>query len=125
MPLAPVIASPGRGPYFGPMLAAILRLLTMAALAMMPIGMASAGAGPVHHAPSAASAGHCDDQDGQPAEERRDGLPGCTAGCSMFMADLASADAPLAVLGQLTPLPPARRWLSLPPETATPPPKPA
>ena len=107
------------------MLAALLRLLTVAALALMPVGMASASAGPLHHAPSGAGAGHCDDQDGQPAEQPRDLLPGCTAGCSMLVADLACADAPAAVLAQLTVAPPPRLWLSLPPETATPPPKPS
>ena len=123
MPLGPVIASPSSEPYFRAMFTAFLRLLTLVALVVMPFGMSAASAGPAPHAPAAATAGHCDEQGGQPAEDPGDRLAGCTAGCSMFIAEIAPAEAPVAIGAQSLVRPIARRWSSLPPETATPPPK--
>ena len=123
MPLATAIAGSSAGAYFAPMLAALLRLLTVAALALMPLGMATASASPTRHAPAAAGQGHCDDQGGQPSDESRDPLAGCAGGCSMFLAAQDRADELVAALALLTVASPAQRWVSLPPETATPPPK--
>ena len=105
------------------MFTAFLRLLAVVALVAMPFGMSAASAGPAHHAPAEATAGHCDEQGGQPAEDPGDRLAGCTASCSMFMADIAAAEAPVALAAQSKVRPIARHWSSLPPETATPPPK--
>ena len=126
MPLAVAIAGSSSGAYLAPMLAAILRLLTIAALALMPFGMAAASAAvPVHHPQASSSAGHCDDQDGEPSRESQDPLPGCSAGCSMFMAEKEPTPETIVAASQSTAASIARRWSSLPPETATPPPKPA
>ena len=122
MSLTPVIASPCSPAYFRVMFSAVLRLLTVAALVVMPFGMSAASIGSAQHA-SVANKGHCDDQSGKPAEEPVDRLAGCTAGCSMFMAEIAPAEAPIAVLGEAVAGPILQPWLSLPPETATPPPK--
>ena len=123
MPLTPVIASPCWRAYFRGMFTALLRLLALAALVVMPFGMSAASAGPAHHAPAAAAAGHCDEQGGQPAEDPGDRLAGCTAGCSMFIAEIAPPEAPIVLLGQAMTGMVEQRWSSLPPETATPPPK--
>lgn len=123
MPLAPVIASPCWPAYFRGMFTAFLRLLAVVALVVMPFGMSAASAGPAHHAPAAAPAGHCDEQGNQPVEDPGDRLDGCTAGCSMFMADSAPADKAIELIGEAVAGPIAQRWSSLPPETATPPPK--
>jgi hypothetical protein len=103
------------------MFSAFLRLLTLAALAMMPFGMA-ASASPAHHSAAAASAAHCDEQPGEPAQDTRDPA-GCTAGCSMFMAAPVTAGEGLAGISEPALLPIATSSPSLPPETATPPPK--
>lgn len=119
----PVIVIRCSGAYFAPMLAALLRLLTVAALTLMPFGMGAANASGTRHAPTMAGAGHCDEQDGQPIEKSRDLLAGCPAGCSMFIAELARPEEPTSLLGQVADFPPVERWTSLPAETATPPPK--
>jgi hypothetical protein len=104
------------------MIAAFLRLLTVAGLALMPFSMAAASTAPSHHAPAFASAGDCDNQDGQPSQEKRDSLAGCSAGCSMFMAEQVSTKAPIFAATTKASGPLVTIWPSLPPETATPPP---
>jgi hypothetical protein len=119
----PVIAGPCSSAYFAPMLAALLRLLTAAALALMPFGMAAASVSPAQHAPAASSA-HCDKQGSKPSEETpADGLAGCTAGCSMFIAEISAARGPVQAMAQIADGPREERWTNLPAETATPPPK--
>src|SRR5688572_20627404 len=103
--------------------AAILRLLTLAALVLMPFGMsAAASAAPIHHAPAAVSAGHCDER-GEPAGQSRDQATDCAVSCSM----LALAEARIQEPVQAPPIAPARplleRGTGLHPDTATPPPK--
>jgi hypothetical protein len=105
------------------MFAALLRLLMVASLALMPFGMAAASAAATHHAPAAPIAGHCDDKSGEPSEESHDRLTGCAAGCSMFIAEHVSASEPATALAQSGDRLPAKRWTSVPAETATPPPK--
>jgi hypothetical protein len=123
VPLIPAIASSSGAAYLPVMPALIIRLLTLAALALMPFGMSAAAAGPAPHAAAPPAAGPCDEQGGRASDESADRPAGCSAGCPMFVADLVPTAAPLVAVGQ-TPAPPlAGRWLSLPPETATPPPK--
>ena len=103
--------------------AVILRLLTLAALVLMPFGMGAASAGPIHHAPAAVGAGHCDEPGGEPAGQSRDQATDCAVSCSM----LALADARIDEPVQAPRVPPARplleRGTGLHPDTATPPPK--
>ena len=123
MPLRAVIAGQRRAAYFAPMLAALLRWLTVTALALMPFGMPAASAAPVHHAPTAAGTGHCDQKSNKASDESPDGVAGCTAGCSMFIAELSPFALPAAHHNAMADRQPAQRWTSLPAETATPPPK--
>ena len=103
--------------------ALIIKMLTLVAILAMPFGMGAASASPGHHAPIAAEAGHCGEQGREPAKKTPDHLAGCAAGCAMFIADSAAAIDRLAVPSQMMGQRPAKRWTSLPAETATPPPK--
>ena len=100
----------------------ILRLLTLAALVLMPFGMNPASAAPVHHSPAAA-ASHCDEQGNQPAEQSQDAAVDCALACSMVAtteARIADQAARLRLpVGSLL----AERGSGLHPDTATPPPK--
>ncbi len=101
----------------------IIRLLTLAALALMPFGMQAASARPVQHGPAAGAAGHCDERDGQPAGHSPDRGIDCTMACSILTGAEAGVENPAPTLG----LPPRRplpeRGAGLHPDTATPPPK--
>lgn len=104
--------------------ALILRLLTLAALLLMPLGMQAASANPVHHAPAAATtAGHCDEQGGQPAGRSPDQAVDCTMACSMLPAVEARAQDPAPIRGLPSQRPLAEPGAGLHPDTATPPPK--
>ena len=102
--------------------AVILRLLSLLALLAMPFGMEMAGAAPQQPAP-VASAEHCGQHGGQPADEPVKHSADCTMGCSMLVAaELQVADpAPRVRLPAQRPL--GERGTGLHPETATPPPK--
>lgn len=116
----PVIASQSSRAYFTLMPALILKMLSLVALVLMPLGMSAASAGPVHHAPAAA-AQHCDEPGGQPVQspDARD----CAMTCSMLVSAQAGPAEPVPVLR----LPSARllaeSGAGLHPDTATPPPK--
>ena len=101
----------------------ILRLLTLVALVLMPFGMGPASANPVHEAPPAVSAGHCDEPGGQPVKESSGQAIDCAMVCSMLAATGAGVAAP----GTHPPLPIgwplAERGSGLHPDTVTPPPK--
>jgi hypothetical protein len=101
----------------------VLRLLTLLALVLLPFGMGTAGAMPTHHAPAAATAQHCDERGGQPAEQSRDEVMDCAVSCSM----LAVAEVQVEELSVAQPVliapPIAERHGGLHPDTATPPPK--
>jgi len=103
--------------------ALILRLMTLLALALMPFGMGAASAAPVHHAPAAATAQHCDEHGGQPAKASPDQALDCAMACSMLVAAEARVEEPAPLIR----LPAAglliERSAGLHPETATPPPK--
>ena len=81
-----VIVRTGFGPYVARMIAALLRLLTLLALVLMPLGMtgAPATASPMPASHAMASANHCDeqgDQDEAPAPKMD-----CTAMCTALPA---------------------------------------
>ena len=103
--------------------AVILRLLTLVALVLMPFGMGAAIAGPVHHSPAAASAGHCDEPVGEPAEPSRDGAMDCLVSCSMVALAEVQIDEPTPALHVPAARPLAERGAGLHPDPATPPPK--
>ena len=105
--------------------ALILRVLTLVALVLMPFGMSAAIGAQAQHAPEHAAQSHCDDQRGQPAKSIPDQTAGCTAACSMLIADHAEVDGPVVAVRPENAGPIAKRWTSHPPETATPPPKPS
>ena len=100
----------------------VLRLLALLALVLMPFGMGTASAIPVHHAPAAA-AQHCDEHGGQPAGQSRDKAMDCAVSCSMLAVAEARIDRPSAALPVPTARPLAERDAGLHPDTATPPPK--
>ena len=120
-PSALDIAGSSAGAYRPTMAALILRVLTLAALALMPFGMGAGAAAAVPQSPAAAV--HCGEHGGQPAKQAPDQVAGCTAACSMMIAEPSRVDAVALVAAPATMFAPAKRWTSLPPETATPPPK--
>jgi len=101
----------------------VLKLLTLLALVLMPLGMSAAGAMTANHAPDAATAQHCDDHGGQPTDQSGDWSMDCAISCSMLVIAEVQVDAPVAV----RPVPTAQRLVHLDaglhPDTATPPPK--
>jgi hypothetical protein len=103
--------------------AAILKLLTLVALALMPFGMSAASAAPVHHAPAAGAARHCDEQGGQPAQTSSDKALDCAMACSMLVAAEARVEEPAPAVRLPAGRKPAERATGLHPDTATPPPK--
>ncbi|HEU5286334.1 MAG TPA: hypothetical protein VFU20_07485 [Sphingomicrobium sp.] len=106
------------------MAATILRLLTLAALLLMPFGMQTASATPVHHASAAATAaGHCDEQGGQPAGRSPDQAVDCAMACSMLAAAEIRAGDAVPIRGLPLQRPLADPGAGLHPDTATPPPK--
>lgn len=103
--------------------AVILRLLTLAAVVLMPFGMGAAVATAAHHAPASAAAGHCEEQESQPAEQSSDQAIDCAIACSMLATTEARADEPAPSLCLARGRPLAERGSGLHPDTATPPPK--
>ena len=103
--------------------ATILRLLTLVALVLMPFGMSTASALPVHHAPAAAAAQICDEHGGQPSEQSPAMAMDCAVSCSMLAMTEARIDRLRVALPVLTERPLADRNAGLHPDTATPPPK--
>ena len=101
----------------------VLKLLSLLALVLMPLGMSTAGAMPVHHAPTAATAEHCDGHGRQPTEQSRDASMDCAISCSMLAIAEVQVDAPPAA----APVPAVQTLVQLDaglhPDTATPPPK--
>ena len=105
------------------MTSALLRLLTLLALVLMPIGMtnARAAASPMPESHDMAMAGHCNEQSGE--DETLVSKMDCTAMCAALIA----TDAP-ALTSILKPKAPRTIAISTPfvgvvPEIATPPPK--
>lgn len=117
----PVIASQGSRAYFALMPALILKMLTLVALVLMPLGMSAASAAPVDHAPAATTAGHCEESGSQPVQSSE--AMDCAMTCSMLVSPQPGA----AELVPVVRLPTARRLAErgngLHPDTVTPPPK--
>ena len=101
----------------------VLKLLTLLALVLMPLGMGAASAALVRHAPTAATSGHCDEPTGQPAEHSPDLAVDCATACSMVATAEARSDKPAPHLHLQIDRPLAKRGTGLHPDTATPPPK--
>lgn len=101
----------------------VLKLLTLLALVLMPLGMGTAGAMPAHHAPAAATDQHCDGHGRQPNEQSRDKSMDCALSCSMLAIAEVQVEAPAAVRPTPTARPLVELDAGLHPDTATPPPK--
>lgn len=117
--LISVIAGQAAGPYLAGMASALLRLLMLAALLLMPTGMAGAPA--LAASSGSAAAGHCDEHE-EPADAPAKPQAHCTA-CSA----LPAIEAPEQLAG-LIPQAPRLLARSTPfsdvqPEIATPPPR--
>ena len=118
-----VIVRTGLRPYVRRMIAALLRLLTLIALALMPLGMtgAPAVAQPMPMSHHMASNGHCDEQNSP------DEAPASKMDCTAMCTALPATDAPAPAPG-LKPVPPRSialmaSFAGIEPEIATPPPK--
>lgn len=121
--MVPVIAPQASRVYVAGMTAALLRLLTLLALVLMPIGMTSApvAASPMPTSHDTAMVGHCN---GQPGEDE---TPVSKMDCAAMCAALLATDAP-APTSILRPKAPrtiaiATPFVGVVPEIATPPPK--
>ena len=117
-----VIARKGHSPYLSQMVALVLRLLAVAALFLMPLGMvtpASAHGGEV----TLTTDGHCGDADA-PAGSRKT-LPQvhCAASCTALPAIPAVVPSLAPVAPDLPHPAVATRIVGQHPEIATPPPK--
>jgi hypothetical protein len=120
-----VIVQPSSSHYGASMTAALLRLITLLALVLMPIGMASAPAMaqqmPMDDAAMAMGEGHCDKQQGQ------DKAPAtkwdCTAMCTALPATDAPAPARRLKLAAPRAIAIAVSFDGIVPEIATPPPR--
>jgi hypothetical protein len=120
-----VIVRTGWGPYVARMIAALMRLLTLLALVLMPLGMSSApaAASPLPAGHAMASASHCDDQPDQ------DQAPVAKMDCAAMCTALPATDGPEPA-SALKPQAPRIIIIAMPfegtePEIATPPPRPA
>lgn len=121
--LISVIVPTASGHYLARMAAAVIRLLTLLALVLMPLGMAGAPA-MAHAMPaqySMASTGHCDEQPGQ------DRAPASKMDCAAMCTALPATDAP-APASVLKPTAPRTDGVvalfeGREPEIATPPPR--
>ena len=123
MPLSPVIASLSSRTYLALMPSMVLRLLTLFALVLMPLGMGTADAMPAHHAPAVATDQHCDGHGGQPAEQSRDKSMDCAISCSILAISEVEVEGPSVARPIPTARPLAELDAGLHPDTATPPPK--
>lgn len=113
--LPPVIAGQGRGSYVGGMLALSLRLLTLVALALLPLGMPASAA-----SRSPAMADHCGEQDHEaPTADAKIHCAVCTV-----LPPLGPAVSRSAAAAQTVPAAAAvRTFEGMELEIATPPPK--
>ncbi len=117
-----IIVKPPTAPYVAAMREALAKLLLIAAMLLMPLGMAAPAAAAQHHAPAASSAmSHCPEEG---ATDQRHVGGECTMACASTLPaiDRAGGDllAPVAT--------PSARILAAPlaslhPEIATPPPR--
>jgi hypothetical protein len=121
--MMPVIAQQAPRPYVAGMTAALLRLLTLLALVLMPLGMTSApaAASPMPPSHDMAAMGHCDEQPGE--DEAPVSKIDCTAMCTALPATDGST--PTSVLKLTAPrtVAVATPFVGMVPEIATPPPR--
>ena len=104
------------------MLTAFLRLMTIFALAMMPLGMAATPAAAAGASHASMNEGHCPDPEGE--KTAPSGTMDCTAACGALPATLAE---PIATGAPRPPLPrdlsAIKSFEETIPEIATPPPR--
>ena len=117
MPLGPVIASQGRRPYSRGMAAFLLRLAALVAVALMPVGMATAPAA-AQPAPSGHCSGH-EEPEEAPATQMDAGCLGCVA--LPAAPEPGPAERLVPAVPRLLTL--AEGFGGIEPEIATPPPK--
>ncbi len=122
MPLTSVIASQGCADYFAAMPAVILRLMTLIALVLMPLGMGAVSAGTIDHGAPVAGAEHCGDQGDQPDGNSSRHSVDCIA-CSMLVTAGIRVTEPAPASRSPAARPLTEDAAGLHPETATPPPK--
>jgi hypothetical protein len=98
----------------------IAKLLLLAAMLLMPLGMNPASAATGYHAMTAMN--HCPGQDS--GHDSRSGIAGCTMACASALPAVDFADPELVMITrQPVQRAAAERLYGLHPETATPPPK--
>jgi hypothetical protein len=103
-------------------MALILRLLTLAAVLLMPLGMAAAPAMAHDSAHAGMPMQHCPDQGSKP--ETKGALAECTMACSAALPAQEAAQQSTPHIAPMPVVPVAAQMLhGLHPETATPPPK--
>ena len=109
--------------YIAAMREALAKLLLIAAILLMPFGMAAPAAAASHHAPAATAAmGHCPDR--APASGHQDGISECTMGCAASLPAISGpADQLLLAIAAPDVGAPVERLTGLHPETVTPPPR--
>lgn len=118
-----IVSLPSRA-YVGAMREALAKLLLIAAILLMPFGMAAPAGAAEHHAPAASSAmSHCPEEN---TPDQRHSGGECTMACASTLPAMFPTGGPL--LAPVTA--PSPRILAAPltclhPETATPPPRPA
>lgn len=121
----PVIAGQGALFYGSAMLERIIRLLTLAAMLVMPLGMASAAA-TVSPEPQAMTTAHhaspapCDERGADDAAER---MAQCATACTMLLAQAAGVPAVSGLVPVALALPLHARTAGHTPEADPPPPK--
>jgi hypothetical protein len=122
MPLIPI--APTRLDFYLPAMAArLLRLLTLIALVLMPLGMAAAPATAEHHSTANMPMQHCPDE-GSKSPELGTAFAECTMACAATLPaqPLRSDERVATIVAAAVPsLPVPLRGLV--PETATPPPR--
>ena len=121
MPLSAAIAGSSGVGYLPPMPALIIRVLTLAALVLMPFGMSAAVARTVQHSPPATA--HCGNHSGQPDKRAPDQPAGCTAACAMLIVEPVEVESPTCLAAPTVAVALAKSPASRQPEIATPPPK--
>jgi hypothetical protein len=100
----------------------VARLLVLAAMLLMPLGMASAPAAARHHAAMAMDMQHCPDP--APVHKDKGGIAVCTMACASALPALNVAQRePVAPREELVAVHAVQALDGLHPETATPPPK--
>ena len=100
----------------------MLRLLTLLAVLLLPLGMAPAAANPAQHRGASMPIGHCSGQ--APAEHTKGAFAGCVMACSAALpAAELPGDEPRPIGSEPVRAAAIKPLCGLHPETATPPPR--